>query len=64
MNEETIDACIKELKLIRDGLNIMADKKIMDTGKGDFFMDGQVNGLNIAIAALEDFKLGEEDAVL
>lgn len=61
MNEETIDTCIKELKLIRDGLNIMADKKIMDTGKGDFFMDGQVNGLNIAIAALEDLKSGEDD---
>ena len=63
MNEETIDACIKELVQIRDGLNIMADKKIMDTGKGDFFMDGQVNGLNIAIAALEDM-LESEDAVL
>ena len=60
MNEETIDACIKELRLIRDGLNIMANKKIMDIGKGDFFMDGQVNGLSMAIAALEDLKLGEE----
>jgi len=61
MNEETIDACIKELVQIRRGLNLLADQKIMNTGKGDFFMDGQVNGLNIAIAALEDFKLGEGD---
>ena len=61
MNEETIDACIKELESVKRGLNILADKKLMDTGKGDFFMDGQVNGLNIAIAALEDFKSGVDD---
>lgn len=64
MNEETIDACIKELAKVQRGLNILAAKKIMDTGKGDFLLDGQVLGLNIAIAALEDFKLGEDDAVL
>lgn len=61
MNEETIDACIKDLRLIRDGLNIMANKKIMDIGKGDLFLDGQVLGLNMAIATLEDM-LGEGDA--
>ena len=61
MNEETIDACIKDLRLIRDGLNIMANKKIMDIGKGDLFLDGQVLGLNMAIAALEDLKSGEDD---
>jgi hypothetical protein len=37
----------------------LADKKIMETGKGDFFLDGQVLGLNMAIHALMD--LGRED---
>lgn len=61
MNEETIDACIKELRLIRDGLNIMANKKIMGTGRGALILDGQVLGLNMAITALEDLKGGEDD---
>ena len=60
MNEETIDACIKELESVKRGLNILADKKLMDTGKGDFFLDGQVLGLNMAIAVLQDLKMGEE----
>jgi hypothetical protein len=34
----------------------LADKKIMETGKGDFFLDGQVLGLNIAIRALMDLE--------
>ena len=59
MDEDTLKICIKELVTIRDGLNILADKKIMETGKGDFFLDGQVLGINIAIAALED--LGREE---
>ena len=59
MDEHTLEICIKELVTIKDGLNILADKKIMETGKGDFFLDGQVLGLNIAIHALMD--LGRED---
>jgi hypothetical protein len=59
MDEHTLKICIKELVTIKDGLNILADKKIMETGRGDFFLDGQVLGLNMAIAALED--LGEEN---
>ena len=59
MDEHTLNICIKELVTIKDGLNILADKKIMETGKGDFFLDGQVLGINIAIAALED--LGREE---
>jgi hypothetical protein len=59
MDEHTLEICIKELVTIKDGLNILADKKIMETGKGDFFLDGQVLGLNIAIRALMD--LGEEN---
>jgi len=59
MDEDTLKICIKELVTIRDGLNILADKKIMETGKGDFFLDGQVLGLNMAIHALMD--LGEEN---
>lgn len=58
MDEDTLKICIKELVTIKDGLNILADKKIMETGKGDFFLDGQVLGLNMAICALMD--LGEE----
>lgn len=61
MSEETIDACIKELQLIWHGLNIMADKKIMETGKGDLFLDGQVLGLRMAIVALEDLGKGVGD---
>lgn len=61
MNEETIDACIKELAKVQRGLNILAAKKIMDTGKGDLLLDGQVLGLNIAIATLEDLKSGVDD---
>jgi len=59
MDEDTLKICIKELIGIKKGLNILADKKIMETGRGDFFLDGQVLGLNMAIAALED--LGRED---
>lgn len=64
MNEETLNACIKELAKVQRGLNILADKRLMDTGKGDFLLDGQVLGLNLAIAVLEDLKSGEGDAVL
>lgn len=59
MDEHTLKICIKELVTIRDGLNILADKKIMETGKGDLLLDGQVLGLNVAIRAL--MVLGEED---
>jgi hypothetical protein len=59
MDEDTLKICIKELVGIKKGLNILADKKIMETGKGDFFLDGQVLGLNMAIHALMD--LGRED---
>lgn len=58
MDEHTLKVCIKELVTIKDGLNILADKKIMETGKGDLFLDGQVLGLNMAIHALMD--LGRE----
>ena len=58
MDEDTLKICIKELVGIKKGLNILADKKIMETGKGDFFLDGQVLGLNMAIRTLMD--LGEE----
>jgi len=61
MDEHTLNTCIKELVLIKDGLNILADEHIMETGKGDFFLDGQVLGLNIAIRALMD--LGREEDV-
>lgn len=64
MNEETLNACIKELAKVQRGLNILAGKRLMDTGKGDFLLDGQVLGLNLAIAVLEDLKSGEGDAVL
>jgi hypothetical protein len=56
MDEDTLKICIKELVGIKKGLNILADKKIMETGKGDFFLDGQVLGLNIAIRALMDLE--------
>lgn len=56
MDEHTLEICIKELVVIKDGLNILADKKIMETGKGDFFLDGQVLGLNMAIRALMDLE--------
>ena len=59
MDENTLKICIKELVGIKKGLNILADKQIMKTGKGDLFLDGQVLGLNMAIAALEE--LGVED---
>jgi len=59
MDEHTLEICIKELVTIKDGLNILADKKIMETGRGDLLLDGQVLGLNMAIAALMD--LGKED---
>jgi len=59
MDEHTLKLCIKELVLIRDGLNILADEKIMKTGKGDLLLDGQVLGLNVAIRAL--MVLGRED---
>jgi hypothetical protein len=61
MDEDTLKICIKELVGIKKGLNILADKKIMETGKGDFFLDGQVLGLNTAIAALEDLGREEND---
>ena len=60
MDEHTLKICIKELVTIRDGLNILADKKIMETGKGDLLLDGQVLGLNMAIAALEDLEREDE----
>jgi hypothetical protein len=60
MDEHTLEICIKELVTIKDGLNILADKKIMETGRGDLLLDGQVVGLNIAIATL--MGLGREDA--
>jgi len=59
MDEHTLKVCIKELVTIRDGLNILADKKIMETGRGDLLLDGQVLGLNVAIRAL--MVLGKED---
>jgi len=59
MDEDTLKICIKELVGIKKGLNILADKKIMETGKGDLLLDGQVLGLNVAIRAL--MVLGEED---
>ena len=59
MDENTLKICIKELVSIKNGLNILADTKIMKTGRGDLFLDGQVLGLNMAIAALEE--LGVED---
>lgn len=59
MDEDTLKLCIKELASIKNGLNILADAEIRRTGKGDFFLDGQVLGLNMAITALED--LGRED---
>ena len=52
--------CIKEIVSIKKGLNILAYKHIMETGKGDFFLDGQVLGLNMAIAALEDLEREDE----
>ena len=59
MDESTLKICIKELVGIKKGLNLLADGKIMETGRGDLFLDGQVLGINMAIAALED--LGRED---
>jgi hypothetical protein len=56
MDEDTLKICIKELASIKNGLNILANTKIMQTGKGDLFLDGQVLGLNMAIAALEDLE--------
>ena len=63
MDEATLNFCIAELKGIKKGLDLIADKKIMDTGKGDIFLDGQVLGLNMAITLLEDM-VGEEDGDL
>lgn len=60
MDEDTVKLCIKEIVSIKKGLNILADKHIMETGKGDFFLDGQVLGLNMAIAALEDLEREDE----
>ena len=59
MDEDTLKICIRELVGIKKGLNILADKKIMETGRGDLFLDGQVLGLNMAIAALEDLEKEE-----
>jgi len=61
MDEHTLEICIKELVTIKDGLNILADKKIMETGRGDLLLDGQVLGLNMAIRTLMD--LGKEDEI-
>ena len=56
MDEDTLNICIKELVTIKDGLNILADAEIRRTGKGDFFLDGQVLGINMAIRALMDLE--------
>jgi len=60
MDEHTLKICIKELVTIKDGLNILADKKIMETGRGDLLLDGQVVGLNMAICALMVLGRGDD----
>ena len=60
MDEDTLKICIKELVSIKNGLNILADTKIMKTGKGDLFLDGQVLGLNMAITALQELEMVDD----
>lgn len=61
MDKLTLKIAIERLREVRVHLMELGLERIMETGKGDFLIDGQVLGAAACIKALEDM-LESEDA--
>ena len=63
MRNQKLQQAIERLDEMRTTLNSRAVQRIMDTGKGDLFLDGQVLGFNKAIWILEEMRDDGDDEV-
>lgn len=63
MDKLTLRLAIARLQEIKANCMERGEQRIMETGKGDFLLDGYVLGAALCIRALEDM-LEKENAVL